>query len=490
MAHPVAQAMFGNFAGAAIGQPAGGTAVGLSAGGAAVGGAAGSQASGPSAGFSALMSLTNPGQDADTLYSHLSQVAETCDGFKACCYDDGDLQAIAGCCIENDLYTLRDLLDAENFFYGAKPVWPVGTSSGPRAAGALLQDHLLSWRQDIVETARVLRREASTPVRESSRGRSRDRRRRHSRSRSYSRRSRSGRRRRSRSRKADREQKEVADRMENSPFSHYGFDCLPDDKKVLSIGDSNEDLFKDGTGGVRKLSQAPLEEWVPAYFGRNQPGERGKKMRADRKSSRGLSGTVFLEHFIAFWVAHGMWGIITPEGFSRALLVQIRLLSDKGPRFASHYFRLLQPHVKEELVKLRNQNPPQRLPNLDRFIVELIPQLNDATQSVFPLPNLQQPPEWPAKKQEKGGSSKDKGKKWERGKGANPLLVGPVNPSAKPEKETGICHSHQPHKNQFCKKDDCPYRHLDTTKKDQLVLWEAQFTRRGPKGKAKGKKRE
>ena len=480
---PVASAMFGKFASSAIGQHAVETDDGITGVSAALGGTDGSQTSGPSAGFSALMSMVNHGRNVDILYSHLNQVAETCEGFNVCCYDDGDLQTIAAKCTENDLFTLRGFLDAENLFYGDKPIWAIGTNSGPRAAGILLQDHLHSWRQEIVANSKALRREASTPTRET-RGRSRDRRRRSSRSRSVSPRSRSVHRHRSRSRKADRDQKEVADRMANSPFHHYGFDCLPDDKKVLSIGDSNEELFKDGTGGVRKLSQTPLEEWVPAYFGRNQPGDKGKKMRADRKASQSLSNTIFLEHFSAFWIAHGMCGIITPAGFSRALLVQIRLLSDKGPRFASHYFRLLQPHVKEELVKLRNQNPPQRLPNLDRFIVELIPQLHDATQSVFPTASQQQPPEGPAKYLKETGSSKDKGK---RGKGAYPLLVGPVNPSAKPEQtQKGICFMHQPHNSQVCKKENCPWRHLDTTKKDQLGLWEDQWKNNRPK-KTKGK---
>ena len=424
------------------------------------------------------MSMVNDERKVEIICAHLAQVAETCEGFNASCYDDGDLQTIAAKCTENDLFTLRGFVDAENLFFGDRPIWAIGINSSPRAAGILLQDHLHSWRQEIVENSKALRREASTPTRET-RGRSRDRRRRSSRSRSVSHRSRSVHRHRSRSRKADRDQKEVADRMANSPFHHYGFDCLPDDKKVLSIGDSNEELFKDGTGGVRKLSQTPLEEWVPAYFGRNQPGDKGKKMRADRKASQSLSNTIFLEHFSAFWIAHGLCGIITPAGFSRALLVQIRLLSDKGPRFASHYFRLLQPHIKEELVKLRNQNPPQRLPNLDMFIGELIPQLHDATQSVFPLASQQQPPEGPAKYLKETGSSKDKNK---RGKGAD-------KDKGKPDKtQKGVCFHHQPHNNKVCTRGDtCPFRHADTTKKDQLELWNAMFPKAGSKGK--GKKR-
>ena len=88
------------------------------------------------------MAMVNDTRDVEILCSQLAQVSETCEGFHVSCYNDGDLQTIAAKCTENNMFTLRGFLDAENLFYGDKPIWAIGTNSGPRAAGILLQDHL------------------------------------------------------------------------------------------------------------------------------------------------------------------------------------------------------------------------------------------------------------------------------------------------------------------------------------------------------------
>ena len=90
---------------------------------------------------------------------------------------------------------------------------------------------------------------------------------------------------------------------------------------------------------MQDVCKKPLEDFVPAYVGRELALAEKKKAIQARKNASFLSGPQFMEHWMGFWLSHGIYGLISVQAFCTAIAVQTKLLSQQGPAFAVKYFR-------------------------------------------------------------------------------------------------------------------------------------------------------
>ena len=82
------------------------------------------------------------------------------------------------------------------------------------------------------------------------------------------------------------------------------------------------------------MSEEALEDWVPCYIGRNLPGRAKKSAVKARQAIQSMTGPIFMEHWMAFWLSHGVAGLLSPEGFAGAMAVVVKMTSEKGPAYA------------------------------------------------------------------------------------------------------------------------------------------------------------
>ena len=82
-----------------------------------------------------------------------------------------------------------------------------------------------------------------------------------------------------------------------STFTAFGIDLLPSDSIVSRIGEDNR---RRATQGVQDVCKEPLEDFVPAYVGRELALAEKKKAIQARKNASFLSGPQFMEHWMGF----------------------------------------------------------------------------------------------------------------------------------------------------------------------------------------------
>ena len=166
---------------------------------------------------------------------------------------------------------------------------------------------------------------------------------------------------------------------------------------------------------------------------------------------------------MAFWLTHGVAGLISFEGLAAGIAVMIKMLGEKGPTFAAQYFRTLIPHIQAQLV---NKDSGKNLPSLDPFIKDVVGEVASSTNLHFS--RRQQPPPRPG---EAKGSGKGAGKEktedarqtWESDQSSN-----------HPAKLAGVCIFHDPANGKSCRHaDHCLFRHLDTRDKPNKRQYEA-----------------
>ena len=134
-----------------------------------------------------------------------------------------------------------------------------------------------------------------------------------------------------------------------SAFVAFGTDLLPPDNIVMKIGRDNR---RWATKGVRDVSRRPLEDFVPSYLGRDLASDARQKAIQARKSSNFLAGPQFMEHWMGFWISHGIHGLISLPAFCTAIALQTKMLSQHGPTFAVRYFRELIPYINAKISTL------------------------------------------------------------------------------------------------------------------------------------------
>ena len=116
---------------------------------------------------------------------------------------------------------------------------------------------------------------------------------------------------------------DVVAAFRGSTFTHFGLDLLPSDEIVEGVGKANK---KTSTLGVQKVSKKPLEDFAPSYLGRELPRKERKKVIQDRKNSAFLIAPQFMEHWMGFWLSHGIYGLTTLPAFCPAISIQTKML--------------------------------------------------------------------------------------------------------------------------------------------------------------------
>jgi len=320
--------------------------------------------------FKGFMALKNAEQSKVTLCNHMSQLARNSTAFGAVGYGMSEITDAADALADLNVFTLRQLLDRESVFVGDSPGWAYDHNEDSRAVALLCRNVLVDMKARVLEAnARETMPHPPMAEREQKRGRSRSRRtkshkksKHHKRSRTSSSGSASSSSSGSRTRKR---KDDVLSVFRGSTFMAFGIDLLPSDNIVMKIGRDNR---RWATKGVRDVSRRPLEDFVPAYLGRELASDAKKKAIQARKSSNFLAGPQFMEHWMSYWMAHGIYGLITVQAFCTAISVMTKFVSQKGPAVAIKYFRVLIPYIN---AKISTMAEGEHMDTLDPFITTL-----------------------------------------------------------------------------------------------------------------------
>jgi len=442
----------------------------------------------PTVQFKGFMSLKNEEKSSVILCNHLSQLARTAAAFEAVGYGMSEITEAADHLVGYNVFNLRQLLDRQAVFYGERPVWPLDHNEDSRAVALLLRDVLIDMKARVLEaTARDNMPPPPLPLeeRDQKRGRSRSRRtkshkksKHHKRSRSSSSGSASSSSSGSRKRKRN---EDVLAVFRGSTFVAFGTDLLPPDNIVMKIGRDNR---RWATKGVRDVSRRPLEDFVPSYLGRDLASDARKKAIQARKSSNFLAGPQFMEHWMGYWMSHGIYGLITDQAFCTAITVMTKFVSQKGPAVAIKYFRVLIPYIN---ARISTMAEGEYMTTLDPFITTLNTDLmaevkafsGEALQEQRP-PGIHKKPYQPPSAVP---STRTKVK---------PVVAGNSQPLDLP------CLAHNTKLGLVCdrqKTGHCKFTHLNTNKPEHLKQWnEAKIAYdlkkpskgKGKQGKGKG----
>ena len=428
------------------------------------------------------MQFKNEDKSAAILCGHLSQLARMAPSFEAVGYGMSETTEAAEHLIGYGVFNLRQLLDKQAVFCGDKPIWPVDQDEASRAVALLLREVLIHMKAKVIETsAQDNAPPPPLPVeeRDQKRGRSRSRRtkshkksKHHKRSRSSSSGSASSSSSGSRKRKRN---DDVLAVFRGSTFVAFGTDLLPSDNIVMKIGRDNR---RWATKGVRDVSRRPLEDFVPSYLGRDLASDARKKAIQARKSSNFLAGPQFMEHWMGYWMSHGIYGLITDQAFCTAISVVTRFVSQKGPGVAIKYFRVLIPYIN---ARISTMAEGEYMTTLDPFITTLNTDLmaevkafsGEALQEQRP-PGIHKKPYQPPSAVP---STRTKVK---------PVVAGNSQPLDLP------CLAHNIKLGLVCdrqKTGHCKFTHLNTNKPEQLKQWNqakiAYDLKKPSKGKGK-----
>jgi len=437
----------------------------------------------PTVQFKGFMTLKNEEKSSVILCSHLSQLARTSPSFEAVGYGMSEITEAADHLVGYNVFNLRQLLDRQAVFYGERPVWPIDHEEDSRAVALLLRDVLIDMKARVLEaTAQANMPPPPLPLeeRDQKRGRSRSRRtkkhkksKHHKRSRSSSSGSASSSSSGSRKRKRN---DDVLAVFRGSTFVAFGTDLLPSDNIVMKIGRDNR---RWATKGVRDVSRRPLEDFVPSYLGRDLASDARKKAIQARKSSNFLAGPQFMEHWMGYWMSHGIYGLITDQAFCTAIAVMTKFVSQKGPGVAIKYFRVLIPYIN---AKISTMAEGEYITTLDPFITTLntdllaeVKAFSDEAQQGQRPPELYRKPHRPP-----AASPSARAK-------VTPVEAGHPQPSDLP------CLYHNIKLGLTCakwKSGQCRFNHLNTNNVQNLKIWDqAKAARdlRSSKGQGKGK---
>jgi len=399
--------------------------------------------------FKSFMTLRNEEKDEETLYQHLSQLARTSSSFTDMGYTLEEVHDAAHILARLGVSTLRQLLDKETMFTGQQPGWAYEDSETTRAVAEFLRGRLLWMKQEVMAGGpRGSKRRSQTPDREDGRGRSRDKReRRHKKSKRNKRDKSDGSSSSSSSGASHAKSlhNNVVAQFRESAFTSFGLDLLPADELVASIGKVNRRL---NTLGVQKVSKKPIEEFVPSYLGREQPRKERRRIVQERKDKTTLTVAQFMEHWMGFWLSHGIYGLITLPAFCTAISIQTKMLSEHGATYALRYFRALIPHINAKISTLEKGDI---IKDLDSFIITLKSDLISEINSFSHVASWDSRPPGDQKKQKQ------------------------QHPSVQqlpPQKKQGTappCVYHNPKMGMFCKRGSaCNFKHLDTNVPNQL----------------------
>ena len=242
----------------------------------------------------------------------------------------------------------------------------------------------------------------------------------------------------------------VQDTLRASEFVVYSADLLPSDSIVQNIGKRNRRL---ATKGVQDACRRSLEEFVPSYLGRDLAADERKKVVLARKSLTYLEAPQFMEHWMSYWISHGIHGLITNKAFCTAFAVMTKFVSQRGPGVAAKYFRALIPHINAKIATL---GQGEYFENLDTFITTLN---NELLQDL---------------KAFSGGAER-----WPRPpKPTRPPTAPPPAPSKSTRPAVGVvkservCLSHNIKQGLTCANGkSCKYLHLDTNNPANLKRW-------------------
>jgi len=435
----------------------------------------------PTIQFKGFMQFKNEDKSAAILCGHLSQLARMAPSFEAVGYGMSETTEAAEHLIGYGVFNLRQLLDKQAVFCGDKPIWPVDQDEASRAVALLLREVLIDMKAKVIETtAQDNAPPPPLPVEErvEKRGRSRSRRTKSHKKSKYHKRSRSSSSggassSSSGSRKRNRNENVVA-AFRGSTFVAFGTDLLPPDNIVMKIGRNNR---RWATKGVQDVCRRPLEDFVPSYLGRDLASDARKKAIQARKNSNYLAGPQFMEHWMGYWIAHGIYGLITNEAFCTAFAVMTRFVSQRGPGVAVKYFRVLIPHINAIISTLGEGD---FIATLDPFITTLNTDLlaevkafsGEAEQGLRP-PEIYRKPQRPP-----AASPSAKAK-------VTPVVVGHPRPLDQP------CLAHNVKIGLTCvnwKTGKCRFNHLNTKDHENLKKWDqAKAAWDLKKGKGKGK---
>ena len=351
------------------------------------------------------------------------------------------------------MHTVKGLLEAANLLEGDDPLWKPAEETSLRSIVDLLQQHLKTWRQAIIQAAndKLIKRTRSggeDDDDDDDGGRKRNRKRKDKKKRKS--RDSSGTSSSESSEEVKANAKDASHIISQSKFKMYGLDLLPDAKLVLEVAGKNKQVDKHG---VQYVSNAPLEEWVPGYIGRELPRKAKKTVVKARKDIQSMSGPIFMEHWMAFWLTHGAAGVISPEGFASATALTVKMTSEKGPAFALQYFRQLIPHIQSCFVACESGDSYK---SLDGFIKKVVPEVDTATNMHFS--SNRKPPFRPG--EFRGAASTS-------GNNARATETASTKPAKFPRSsDQKVCIFHDPAKGRECRNGDrCGFQHVDTRDK-------------------------
>ena len=169
-----------------------------------------------------------------------------------------------------------------------------------------------------------------------------------------------------------------------------------------------------------------------------------------------MSGPMYLEHFMSYWLPHGVAGVISMEGFAATVALNVRLTSEKGPAFAVSYFRSLVPHIQSVLV---GKEDGQIISSLDPYIKDVIADVKNTTNTSFS--RFDRPPYKPGDTKGKSGKG--------FGKNTQAENMGRPHSAA----SSMVCMFHDPAKGKSCRNGStCAFRHLDTRESGNKRLFE------------------
>jgi len=428
--------------------------------------------------FRGFMQFKNEDKSVVILCGHLSQLARMAPSFEAVGYGMSETTEAAEHLVGYGVFNLRQLLDKQAVFHGDKPTWPVDQDEGPRAVALLLREALLDMKAEVIKTTAQGNKPLPVEERDEKRGRSRSRRtKNHKKSKHYkrSRSSSSGGESSSSSgsRKRHRNENVVA-AFRGSAFVAFGTDLLPPDNIVMKIGKNNRRL---ATKGVQDACRRSLEEFVPSYLGRDLASDARKKAIQARKSSNYLEGPQFMEHWMGYWIAHGIYGLITNEAFCTAIAVMTRFVSQRGAGVAAKYFRVLIPHIN---AKISTLGEDEYIANLDPFITTLNTDLLAEVKAFSGEAERVLRPQDPYRKPHRPPTAPPP---------AQAKFTQAV--AGRPKTSDMPCLHHNVKQSLTCgKQDTCKYAHLDTNIAQNLKKWnqaKAAQEVRASKGKGKGK---
>jgi len=435
---------------------------------------------GPEIQFRSFMQFKNEDKSGAILCGHLSQLARMAPTFELLGYAGAETTEAADHLVGYGVVNLRQLLDKQAVFHGDKPIWPVDQDEGPRAVALFLRDVLIDMKAKvIIATARANAPPPPLPVeKREKRGRSRSRRTKGQKKSKHYKRSRSsssggasssssGSRRRKRN-------ESVVTAFRGSAFVAFGTDLLPPDNVVMKIGKNNK---RWETNGVQDVCRRPLEEFVPSYLGRDLASDAKKKAIQARKSSNYLDGPQFMEHWMGYWIAHGIYGLITNEAFCTAIAVMTRFVSQRGAGVAAKYFRVLIPHIN---AKISTLGESEYIANLDPFITTLNTDLLQEVKAFSGEAERVLRPQDPYRKPHRPPTAPPP---------AQAKFTQAV--AGRPKTSDMPCLHHNVKQSLTCgKQDTCKYAHLDTNIAQNLKKWnqaKAAQEVRASKGKGKGK---